>query len=455
MKQIACIMTVLLLFPAAMPLCAETATQGTDWKAGIARAEITPQEPMWLAGYASRNHASEGTLHPLWVKALALEDADGNRCLLVTSDILGYPGDMSDRIRDRLEQEHGLQRAQIILSASHTHSAPVIGNSLRCIYPYSDEEAAKVMAYASWLENRVVKLAGEALGSLQPAALFSGTGIARIAVNRRNNTEGKLLPTSTLAGPQDHAVPTLKVTDTDGDIIAVVFGYACHATVLDGYVWCGDYPGFAQIAVEESHPGATAMFFAGCGADQNPMPRRSVSLAKQHGQTLAAAVEQVLSETMRTLDAKLTTAYKEIDLALAEPPDANTLKERIANTGGYERDCTQLLLDRLDRGESLPSVYSYPIQFWKLGSQTLVTLGGEVTVPYAIGIKERLGQDTFVMGYANDVMAYIPSETILAEGGYEAKISQLIYGLPNTWKPGLETQILDTVTALYQENAVK
>jgi hypothetical protein len=197
------------------------------------------------------------------------------------------------------------------------------------------------------------------------------------------------------------------------------------------------------------------MFFAGCGADQNPMPRRSVSLAKQHGQTLAAAIERVLSEPMRLLDAKLTTAYREIDLALAEAPDANTLKERVANKGGYEHDCTQSLLDKLDRGESLPLVYPYPIQLWKLGAQTLVTLGGEVTVPYAIGVKERLGQDTFVMGYANDVMAYIPSETILTEGGYEGKTSQLIYGLPNTWKPGLEAQILDAVTALHQENVEK
>ena len=76
-------------------------------------------------------------------------------------------------------------------------------------------------------------------------------------------------------------------------------------------------------------------------------------------------------------------------------------------------------------------------------------------MPYALGIKERLGQDTFVMGYANDLMAYIPSEIILSEGGYEGKTSQLIYGMPNKWKPGLETQILDAVTALHQEMSSK
>ena len=258
-----------------------------------------------------------------------------------------------------------------------------------------------------------------------------------------------MLSTTTLAGPQDHAVPTLKVVRADGALAAVVFGYACHATVLSGYVWCGDYPGFAQVELEKAYPDATALFFAGCGADQNPMPRRTVALAQQYGRTLAAAVEGVLNESMRPLEARLSTAYQEIDLELDEAPDAATLQERIANTDGYEQSCNQWLLDKLERGETLPASYPYPIQLWGLGEQTIVTLGGEVTVPYAIGVKERLGQDTFVMGYANDLMAYIPSETILKEGGYEGQSSQLIYGMPNSWKPELEAQILDTVKAIH------
>ena len=444
------LMALFLAVSISMSLHAENAIE-THWKAGVARADITPQEPLWLAGYAARNHPAEGMLHSLWVKALALEDASGNRSLLITADILGFPKDIADPICDRIGQEYQLDRDQIILSASHTHSAPVIGNSLRCMYTYNDEDAVKIMEYAAWLEDRVVQLAGEALDNLQPAALFSGNGIARIAVNRRNNKEGELLPTSTLSGPQDHAAPTLKITDASGTIRAILFGYACHATVLSDYVWCGDYPGFAQVALETTYPDATALFFAGCGADQNALPRRSVGLAKQYGDTLASAVERVLSEPMQALEASLTTAYSEVELALEQAPDAATLKERIANTGGYEHYCNQWLLDKLEREETLPVTYPYPVQLWQLGAQTLVTLGGEVTVPYAIGIKERLGQDTFVMGYANDLMAYIPSEIILEEGGYEGQTSQLIYGMPNKWKPGLEAQILEAVAGLYQE----
>src|SRR5690625_7475474 len=84
--------------------------------------------------------------------------------------------------------------------------------------------------------------------------------------------------------------------------------------------WSGDYAGFAQIELEKEYPDVVAMFFQGAGADQNPLPRRSVSLARQYGKTLAAAVEGVLEEEMRLLDPVVCTAYREIDLELQRAP---------------------------------------------------------------------------------------------------------------------------------------
>jgi hypothetical protein len=77
----------------------------------------------------------------------------------------------------------------------------------------------------------------------------------------------------------------LKITDLKGKLKSIVFGYSCHPTVLDGYNWSGDYPGFAQLNLEETYKGATAMFFQGGGADQNPMPRRTEPLARQYGKS--------------------------------------------------------------------------------------------------------------------------------------------------------------------------
>ncbi len=85
-----------------------TAQSGSGWKAGVARKVITPEVPMWLAGYGSRDHESEGKLHDLWAKALAFEDAKGNKGVLVTSDFIGFPKNMSDDIRDMLETKYDL-----------------------------------------------------------------------------------------------------------------------------------------------------------------------------------------------------------------------------------------------------------------------------------------------------------------------------------------------------------
>ena len=105
--------------------------------------------------------------------------------------------------------------------------------------------------------------------------MAAGQGTCGFAVNRRNNLEPdvpKLIEQGALKGPVDHTVPVLAVYLPDGKLKAVLFGYACHNTVMDFYKWSGDYAGFAQLALEKSHPDATAMFFMGCGADQNALP---------------------------------------------------------------------------------------------------------------------------------------------------------------------------------------
>lgn len=421
------------------------------WKAGVARTEITPESPMWLAGYASRDHESEGTLHPLWVKALALEDAEGHRAVMVTSDLLGFPKAMSDRIRDRLRASLQLERNQILLNSSHTHSGPVLEGSLTCIYPIGAAGLERIAAYAPVLEDKVVATVEAAFKDLAPARLYAGNGVTRFAVNRRNNNEAQIQEASEIKGPIDHAVPVIRVEGADGATRALLLGYACHCTTLCEYQWCGDYPGFAQIELEQGFPGVTVMFAAGCSADQNPLPRRSVALARQYGRELAAAVARVAEEPMQALDPVLKTSYREIDVPLSDPPTREQLVEIGKKGPDYVRRSTDAMIAELDAGRPLRTSYPYPVQVWRLGKQNLVALGGEVVVDYAGFIKTLLGRDTFVFGYSNDVMAYIPSERVLAEGGYEGDTSQMAYGMPAKWRPGIEQIIMDGVRALAAE----
>jgi neutral ceramidase len=425
------------------------------WKAGVARAVITPTEPIWMAGYGSRDHPSEGTLVDLWAKVLAIEDAKGKKVVLVTTDLLGFPKKMSDRIRDQLAVKHGLTRSQIILSSSHTHTGPVLMDALFDIYPLDAKQTEVIRKYSANLEKQIVALVGDAIRSMAPAQLSSQNGITRFQVNRRNNAEATINRTTDLNGPNDYSVPVLKVTDMSGNLTAVVFGYACHATVLGIYQFSGDYPGFAQIELEKMHPGATAMFFQGTGADQNPLPRRTVAFAQQYGRELAAAVDRVLSEETKKLEPAISTAYSEITLTFAEPPTKEELmKIEKESTANQKRWATEQL-SILKKTGSLRTSYPYPVQIWKLGDQPLMTLGGEVVVQYSIELKKLFGPDIFVMGYANDEMAYIPSETVLKEGGYEGETSKMVYGMPSKWNSDIQVKILKEFEKLAVKAGVK
>ena len=84
-----------------------------------------------------------------------------------------------------------------------------------------------------------------------------------------------------------------------------------------------------------------------------------------------------------------------------------------------------------------------------------MALGGELVVEYSIGLKKLFGPDIFVLGYVNDDMAYIPSETILKEGGYEGESSQMVYGMPAKWAPGIEVMIFEEIKKLAMKTGVK
>src|SRR6185295_11038751 len=206
----------------------------------------------------------------------------------------GIPQSISSNVCGRLKQRFKLEPAQILLTASHTHCGPVVRISLYDAYPLDEQQIKLIEQYSTKLETDIIDTVSRALDDLAPARLAAAEGAAGFAVNRRNNAEKNvpaLITTGTLKGPTDHSVPVLAVTTPDGKLKAVLFGYACHNTTMDYYKWSGDYAGFAQLALEKGHPDATAMFFMGCGADQNPLPRHTVALAQRYGNMLAAAVE--------------------------------------------------------------------------------------------------------------------------------------------------------------------
>jgi hypothetical protein len=439
--------------------CLLASAHGDDrvWKAGVARVNISPELPIWLSGYGGRNKPAQDKLDDLWAKALVLEDASGRRAVLVTMDLVGIDRELSREVCRRIEERFKLPRSAIALSTSHTHSGPVVRSNLAAMYSLSERDMKRIDVYATELEDKLINVVAAAFDNLEPARLSWTVGKATFAVNRRNNPERDVPRRQRehgLVGPVDHDLPVLMIHSAGEKptLRAIVAGYACHATVLSEYSLSADWPGVGQNELERRHPGATVLFWAGCGADQNPLPRRSIDWLNRHGRAFADAVDVALNSPLKPINPTLNTTYEEIDLKFAPLPSRDELESAAAGAPP-QASWAKYLLQIWDRDGGLPSSYPYPVQAWRLGDEiNWLFLGGEVVVDYSLRLKSELGRDTtWVASYTNDVMGYIPSQRVLAEGGYEGGGSRIPYGLPAVWTPEVEPQIISTVHRLVGE----
>ena len=232
----------------------------------------------------------------------------------------------------------------------------------------------------------------------------------------------------------------------------VLFGYACHATTLSFTYWCGDYPGFAQLALEKNHPTATAMFVPGCGGDQNPLPRRSVTLCEKYGDMLAESIVKVLKQDMRPVPARLRTAFEFVDLPYLKVMTREDLQAGLSNPNAIYARWAKRMLRKLDAGETFASSYPYPVHVWKIGDIVFIALGAEAVVDYSLRFKKEFGPNTWVCGYADDLVAYIPSRRVWEEGGYEGGPNLYEYGRPALrWAGDVEDRIAGAVHRLAQQ----
>lgn len=445
------------LFGLILMTHAALAAESPTWRVGTAQVNITPATSMWMGGFAARTKPAEGKLDDLFAKVLVLEASDGGVAVLVTADLVGIPKWLHENLCRELAKRHGLTRAQLRFAASHTHSGPVLRDALQDIYPWNDAQRKLSVDYSNWLEPVLLDTITRAFTNRAPATLWAGEGKATFAVNRRTNDESKLREIlkrgESPKGPSDFAVPVLAARSPDGKLRTIVFGYAAHTSCLtQNQLWSADYCGVTMRAMEEKFPGAMAMFWQGCGSDQSAAPRGTVALCRQRGEDLAVAVEAVLDKPMRPLAPKLRTAFEFVSLDFGEQPTAEEL-EKAGKGNDYRARWARRLAGELGAGQKFAKGYpEYPAQVWNLGADQLwIALGGEVCVDYALRFKREYGARVWVNGYANDVMAYIPSRRLWEEGGYQAGAFD-VYGLPaNRWCADIEDRIAGTVKRLVEQ----
>lgn len=434
---------------------------------GFSKVDITPQVPVRLSGYGNRDQPYTGIDEPLFVRTMALTTGDLDSLhLLVAVETIGFPGELTQEIYEQVEQRYSIPRSRFVIGCTHSHTAPHIVRGLTNLFstPQSEEELDASKAYTKRVQSQVLVAIEQAVDDLQPGRLFFGSGEVTFARNRRVLENGVWTGFGeNPAGPVDHSLPLLRVTDSTGHVTrGLVFNYACHCTTFGGDYnrVNGDWAGYAAKSLEVSFPDAVALCTIGAGADANPQRDRehAFEIARQQGREIHDEVHRLLAHDLQEITIGPKSSFGFAGLPIDRPNDAQ-LAEALKSPRPQVRQHAEVMIETKKRMGRLPETYPMPIQVWRFGSQfCMVFLGGEVVVDYAHRIKRELPeldeqldpQQVWVTAYANDVFGYVASERMQSEGGYEVDFSQIYYLQPGRWSAGTEEVVIRRVRELFE-----
>lgn len=431
-------------------------------RAGTAKVKITPTEPVMMAGYGSRNKPSEGIEADLWARVLAIDDGSGETKVLVTADIIGFGPVLSGKIKAEARSRFGLSEERLLLVGSHTHNGPVISERALVDHP----EQVKVRdAYVDGLRQKILDAIGDAIRDLAPARLEWARGRAGFGMYRRvKKPDGTWAFGDNPEGTTDPDVPVMAVRAPVGALRALFFTYACHCTSIrsgkEGFYRIHPDWAICCAKLEEKMPGTQVMFMTGCGGDIDPGPKGPISDAEKNGASMVAALQAVLDgKSFTPVSGPIRAKGRRIDLPL-EKFDLDCVAKMAESKKPADQKLAEDLKSRKLRGGPI----SYPIVTWSFGrGPTIIALAGETCVEYALRLKRELGADkVWPVGYANEVMCYIPSERVLGENGYEsgwaiawgrgaAAYQMAGSGWETPFATGLEDRIVGAVHELLKE----
>lgn len=426
---------------AAFLFCLSAAAWSLDaqqLRAGAARVVITPPTGTPMAGYY-HPRASTGVHDDLHATALVLRQGK-TTVALIACDLIHVPEPVVQAARKLIESETGIPALNILISATHAHTGPVIpGGASRLVF--GGKEAELAQAYASGLPVKIAGAAKLAIESLQPARILAGAGSQpELTFNRRFHmtdgtvgwNPGKMNPKIVRpAGPIDPQVGVIAIDAASGAGLATIVNYALHLDTVGGLEISADYPFTLAHTIAAARSGLTA-FTLGCAGNLNHIDVKSDKPQKGHEE--AARIGSALGkEVVRTLGslapvtAGLAVKSAVVELPLAEHrPDEVAWARQTAATYGQPKPAPFLELVKAFRILDVEARAGQPlraeVQAIRLGSDTaMVALPGEIFTELGLAIKARSPfKRTIVIELANGSAGYVPDRKSFEEGNYEA-----------------------------------
>jgi hypothetical protein len=394
-------------------------------KAGISKVDITPSESLYMGGYdkSCRAEPSQGHHGTIYIRSLVLDD-NLNKIAFIELDVVSLPSDNYDIIREQISDATGIPFKNIILGCVHNHSAP---------YPGGKNINSE---WYKQFSGEIIKAVQDAISDLEPVKIGGGSGRSYLAMNRRkmmkdtlsyltfdeNNSsqsygkyktnqpvliremEGVYRLGANPGGPIDEDVGILRLDNLDGQPKAVFINYACHGTSLGARnnLITPEWNGFMLEYVEKQIPGVTAIFAPGASGDINPRSVGGLDGYKDNIENTRALGDEIGREVVKVI--------KEIKTDIPLDPKIKLVNKNIIcpkKYGEVVRDFRNTTL-------------AIPITAISLDDFTWVTFPGELFHEIGQAIKSSMhSTNTYILGYSNGSVGYLPTQKAYGEGGYE------------------------------------
>ncbi len=415
-----------------------------ELRASFASIDITPDHPASLLGYFT-DRVSQGVHDRLWCRLAALGDGERRLLFVQVDTCLMETGD-ARRLKEQAAHAAGIAAADVVVFASHTHTAP----ALATLYAVRKDQA--------YLESLITRVAAACadLGRGRPVEVSLGRsrapGLAsnrrwflsdgRVATNPPRMHPSLLRP----EGPVDDEVNTVFFREPRAGVRAAFVSVSNHTDTTGGTLVSADWPGVMEQEVRRALGAEVIVFpFIGCAGNINHFdflrgleqtsPQEAGRLGEAYARAVLASLPCAITDAgvpLASVERVLRVSGVEIgeaDLRRARgaaalrgpagPDHALTAEDIFSGDVFVEQIFARRLIEVSENGQRQHDV---PLQLLRAGGVCFFAIPGEPFVETGIALKGMPGISLAVpMGLANGYFGYIPLPECFERGGYEVR----------------------------------
>ncbi|MDN4074420.1 neutral/alkaline non-lysosomal ceramidase N-terminal domain-containing protein [Fictibacillus terranigra] len=421
---------------------------------GTSKQEITPFQPVYLAGFSHRKEPFTEIKSKLYVRVFCfLDETNKNPSLLITADLIWWGSDLVSKLEKKIIEQFSIPAESIIFHATHNHSGPQTSKLFTSyLGRYSD-------SYIAFLEKQLLSAIEAAKQNAEEVTVQRASSTADIGVNRRKAVNGKIIMAPNPDGLVDNEVILVRFETLQQKTKALLIHYACHPTTTGNNYVSSEFPGTVLEEVEKRiGNGCIAGYLQGCCGDIRPalikgnaFYRGEEEDVERLGKRLASNVLNCFNENhwKEVATSKLQTSTKVLHLNFEHLPSREFYDPSAFPEDLLMKEWCTIMNERFSAFEAGVPLKLHLMTFGE--ELSFLSMNAEMVTQYGLKLKEKYGGRIIPLPYSNGMIGYVPTAGQLSEGGYEANDSIYYFALPSPFSSSIENSINNAIDKLIRK----